>query len=178
MLVLAGAVAVVLIIWGLRIATKSPSSGAPLTTTTTFSPAHHAPLAAPISTAQLTQYEGYAAGLKKANEAATKGLVGVGSTHSPTQTQAAGVVTSYGVALNLYDFQLHFIQWPTSMQTAIALDHAQFKALMSFLQSFNTVAPTGMSAWLTQLHDRTGTTETADNQIRTDLGLPSSSSFP
>ena len=139
---LAGIVAVVLIIWGLRIATKSPSSGEPLTTTTTSSPAHHAAQVAPISAAQLTKYEGYAAGLKTANEAATKGFVG---TH--TQTQVAAVVTSYYEALNLYDFQLHFIQWPASMQTAIAVEHAQFTALKSFLQSFNTVSPTGVSAW-------------------------------
>ena len=179
-LVLASVVAVVLIIWGLRIATKSPSSGAPLVTTTTSSPAQHAAQVAPISAAELTKYEGYAAGLKTANEAAASGFVGKGSSgrHALTQTQVAEVVTSYGVALNLYDFQLHFIQWPASMQTAIAVDHAQFKALMSFLQSFNVVAPAGMSAWLTQLHDRTRTTETADNQIRKDLGLPSSSSFP
>jgi hypothetical protein len=133
---------------------------------------------APISAAQMTQYDGYAAGLKTANEAATRGFVGVGSTHAPTQTQVAGVVTSYGVAVNLYDFQLHFIQWPASMQTAIAVDHAQFKALLSFLQSFNIVAPSGMSAWLAQFHARTRTTEAADNEIRKDLGLPSSSSFP
>jgi hypothetical protein len=175
---LAGVVAVVLIIWGLRIATKSPSSGAPLTTTTTSSPAQHTPQVAPISAAQMTLYDGYAAGLKNGNEAATRGFVGVGSTHVPTQTQLAGVVTSYWVAVNLYDFQLHFIQWPASMQTAIAVDHAQFTALKSFLQSFNIAAPTGMNAWLAQLHDRTRTTETADNQIRKDLGLPSSSSFP
>jgi hypothetical protein len=49
---------------------------------------------------------------------------------------------------------------------------------MSFLQSFNIVVPGGMSAWLAQFHDRTRTTETADNQIRKVLGLPSSSSFP
>jgi hypothetical protein len=175
---LAGVVAVVLIIWGLRIATKSPSSGAPLPTTTTSSPAQHTPQVAPISAAQMTLYDGYAAGLKNGNEAATRGFVGVGSTHVPTQTQLAGVVTSYWVAVNLYDFQLHFIQWPASMQTAIAVDHAQFTALKSFLQSFNIAAPTGMNAWLAQLHDRTRTTETADNQIRKDLGLPSSSSFP
>ena len=49
---------------------------------------------------------------------------------------------------------------------------------MSFLQSISFVSPTGMSTWLSQMHTRTGTAQTADNQIRQDLGLPSSSSFP
>ena len=131
---------------------------------------------APIDSAQLTQYEGYAAGLQTANGTAAKAFVDAGST--PSTTQLAPAVTAYGSALNLYDFQLHFIAWPASMQPAIQYDHAQLKALMSFLQSFSIVTPTGMSAWLTDLHNRAGTAQSADNVIRKDLGLPSSSSFP
>ena len=80
--------------------------------------------------------------------------------------------------MHLYDFQLHFIAWPASMQTAIEVDHAQMNALMSFLQSLSFESPTGMSAWLSQLHNRSGSAQTADNQVRQDLGLPRSSSFP
>ena len=49
---------------------------------------------------------------------------------------------------------------------------------MSFLQSFSEVSPTGVGPWLSQFHDRADTAQTADNQVRQDLGLPSSSSFP
>ena len=131
---------------------------------------------APIPAAQLINYEQYAQALQTANDTATKGFVGAGSTSTPAQI--AAVVTPYWTALNLYDFQLHFIQWPASMQTAIAVDHAQLKSLMSFLKSISLVGPTGMNLWLSDLHNRTNTTQTADNQIRQDLGLPSSSSFP
>lgn len=131
---------------------------------------------APIPAAQLTKYEQYAQALQTANDTATKGFVGAGST--PTPAQIGAVVAPYWTALNLYDFQLHFIQWPASMQTAIAVDHAQLKSLMSFLKSISLVSPTGMNLWLSDLHNRTNTTQTADNQIRQDLGLPSSSSFP
>ena len=124
----------------------------------------------------MAKYTQDAQGLQQANEVATKAFDDAGST--PTQAELAPTVTSYRTALNLYDFQLHFITWPASMQAAIAADHAQFKSLMSTLQSFAAVSPTGMSAWLSQMHDQAGTTQTADNQVRQDLGLPSSSSFP
>jgi hypothetical protein len=182
---LAAVVAVVLIVGGIRLFTKSPGSGDVTSTTVSrpaHNPAHHnsqtAPLslAAPVSAAQLTRYELWATGLQKANVTATKGFIEAGST--PTPAQITAVVTPYYTAVHLYDFQLHFIQWPASMQTAIEVDHAQMNALMSFMQSIKYVGPTGMSAWLSQLHNRTSTVQTADNQIRQDLGLRSSNSFP
>ena len=129
-----------------------------------------------IPAAQLTKYKQYAQALQTANDTATKGFASAGST--PTPAQIAAVVTRYWTALNLYDFQLHFIQWPASMQAAIAVDHARLKSLMSFLKSISFVGPTGMNLWLSDLHNLTNTTQTADNQIHQDLGLPSSSSFP
>ena len=107
---------------------------------------------------------------------ATRGFVSTNST--PTPAQLVAVATAYRSALNLYDFQLNFIQWPASMQTAIALEHTQLKALMSFLLSISSISPSGVNTWLSQLHSRTGFAQTADNQVRQDLGLPVSTSFP
>ena len=184
MVCLAGAVAILLVIWGIRVTHKDPTSSGPslpppsTATTASTSEATHAStaLVTPIDSAQLAQYDGYAAALQTANGVAAKAFVDAGS--SPSTTQLAPVVTAYGSALNLYDFQLHFINWPASMESAIALDHAQLKALMSFLQSFSIVTPTGMSTWLVDLHNRAGTAQAADNVIRRKLGLSSSSSFP
>jgi len=177
LLCLAAVVAVFLIISGIRLVNKNPNLVPPSTTVTTAtSHVHHTAFVAPISAAQLAQYEQYAQGLQKANAVATKGFVSAGST--PTTTQLTVVATPYRSSLNLYDFQLNFIQWPASMQTAIELDHTQLKALMSFLPSISSVSPTGISAWLSQLHSRTGLAQTADNQVREDLGLPISTSFP
>ena len=175
---LAAIVAVFLIIGGIRLATKSSPSGPSSTTGTrpAASTTHHGHVVVPIDSGQLTKYEGYAQGLQQANAVATRAFAKVGS--SPTPTQLTPAVTSYRSALNLYDFQLHFIQWPPSMQTAIAVDHAQMKAFMSFLDSIATVSPTGTNVWLSGLQNRASSTQTADNQIRQDLGLPSSSSFP
>jgi len=182
-LFLAAAVAVILIVWALRIANNNAGSGnssfAPPTTATTrsaASPTTHPALVAPITAAEMTLYKGYAAGLQTANNVAAKAFVHAGST--PTTAQLEPVITAYGSALNLYDFQLHFIQWPASMLSAIQLDHLQFKTLMSDLQSYSSVNPAGTSAWLTGFHSQAATTQAADNEIRKDLGLPSSSSFP
>jgi hypothetical protein len=182
---LAAVGAVVLIVGGIRLFTKNPGSGDATSTTVSQSAhnsAHHdnqatpLSLAAPITAAQLTRYELWASGLQKANVTATTGFIEAGST--PTPAQITAVVTPYYTAVHLYDFQLHFIQWPASMQTAIEVDHAQMNALMSFMQSIKYVSPTGMSAWLSQLHNRTSTVQTADNQIHQDVGLRSSHSFP
>jgi len=177
---LAAVVVVFLIIWGIRLTGKSPGTGAPPPTTAPQHAAvhttHHKAFVAPIPAAQLARYQQFAQGLQTANAAATGAFVGAGST--PTTTQLAPAVAAYRSALNLYAFQLHFLQWPASMQPAITVELAQLSALVSFLQSISYVSPAGMSAWLSQMHARTGTAQTADNQIRLDLGLPSSSSFP
>ena len=173
---LAAALVVVVIVGAIRLTSKSNNSGSGLSATTTTSAHRSSPKVAPISAPQLTLYEGYAEGLEKANETATKAFVADGST--PTQAQVAPVVAAYRTAINLYDFQLHFVQWPASMQTAIADDHAQLHALLSVLASYSEVSGTGVGAWLSQLHNRTATTQTADNQVRQDLGLSPSSSFP
>lgn len=182
-LCLAAAVAVILVIWGIRLTHTDSGSGGPTvpppsTTTTRPATSHTAPTAfvAPLNSAQLAQYEQYAAGLQAANGLAAKGFAGAGST--ATSTQLAPVAAAYRTAVNLYDFQLRFIQWPASMQPAIQVDHAQLEALVSLLTSYPAVSPAGTSAWLAELHNSAGSAETANNEILKDLGLSSSSSFP
>lgn len=180
---LAAVFAVALIIWGIRLTQHDPISSGPnlpppSTTTTravSSQTAQTTPVA-PIDSADLAKYEGYAAGLQTANAAAINGFTSAGS--APTAAQLTPVVTAYRAALNVYGFQLHFIQWPASMQSAVAADQAQLAALMSLLQSFSTVKPAGTGAWLSDVRDLAGSTQTADNQLRKDLGLPISSSFP
>jgi len=174
--------AVLLIIWGIRLVSASSNSPQQGSTGTTTPAAIVAPKGPPpISAAQLTLFEGYARELQKANETATKGFISAGTT--PTQARVAAVISPYHAALNLYYFQLHFIHWPASMTTATEIEYAQLQTLMSFLQSFSSadptaVGPNAVAAWLSQLHNRTGTTQAADNQIRQDLGQPATSSFP
>jgi hypothetical protein len=80
--------------------------------------------------------------------------------------------------VNLYDFDLRFIQWPASMQAAVAADHTQLEVLVNFLQTFATEGTSNVTGWLSGLHIRGGAAQTTDNQVRQDLGLPALSSFP
>ena len=135
-------VVVVAIIWGIRMAHKNPGADTPPSTTATTgagsasSQPPHTAFVLPITTAQLTQYEQYAQGLQKGNAAATKVFVSSGNT--PTAAQLTAPVAAYRTAVNLYDFDLRFIQWPPSMAAAIAADHTQLEVLVNFLQTYAT----------------------------------------
>jgi hypothetical protein len=171
-------VAVVAIIWGIRMAHTNPGSDTPPSTTArsaSTQPSHTA-FVLPVTTAQLTQYEQYAQGLQKGNAAATKVFVSSGNT--PTAAQLTAPVAAYRTAVNLYDFDLRFIQWPSSMAAAIAADHTQLEVLVSFLQTYATAGTANITGWLSGLHIRGGAAQTTDNQVRQDLGLPALSSFP
>ena len=177
--VVAAVVVVALVVGGIRFLKKNASSNGPTPTTAaqpTSHPVHHAQVAAPISAAQLATYEGYATSFQDANVTATKALVKAGGT--PTTSQVVLVVVAYRTAVSLYNYQLHFIQWPQSMQGAIETDHAQLQALTSFLEAFSSVATNGVPAWLSQLNDRANSTQVADNAVRQALGLAPSSAFP
>ncbi len=137
-------------------------------TTTTVAP--------PLTPAQLTQYDGYATALEKANGATSAGLAGLGNT--PTVAGVTPLITSYLAAMNLYNLQVHYVQWPASMQAEVQADYAQLSTFLGFLPTLSAVTPTTLSAWLTQLHTVGGATQTADNKVRQALGLPPSSSFP
>ncbi len=172
--------AAVLAFGGIRLFDKTTKSGGrtqasdtgPVTATT-----HPGQSATGITAAQLTPYQGYADALQTANVAAAHAFDSGGAT-TPTTAQLALVVISYGKTLNNYNNGLASISWPTSMKSAVEADHAQLQALMSFLRSFSIVQASGVSAWLVQLHNRTSSSQAADNQVRHDLGLPVTTSFP
>jgi cytoskeletal protein RodZ len=146
-------------------ATQSSSSQS---TTTT--------VATPLTPAELTQYDGYATALEKANGAASAGLASLGA--SPTVAGVTPLITSYLAALNLYNLQVHYVQWPASMQADVQADYAQLSAFLGFLPTLSAVTPTTLNAWLSQLHTVGGATQAADNRVRHTLGLTPSSSFP
>jgi hypothetical protein len=175
--------AVLVIVWGLRLAHKDPASSSGPTavtqTTTSQTAAATTPqvtVAVPVTAAQLVQYKQYAAAFETANTAAKTGLASAGS--SSTLTQVTPVMANYLTALKLYNLQVHFVQWPASMQADVATDEAQLVAIMTFVPSAANVGATGIGTWLSQLHAQAATLQTADNKIHQDLGLPASSILP
>lgn len=176
--IVVAAVIVLAVVLGIRhFATNSSGSGPSLTATVPAShPAHHAAFIAPIGAAALAQYQGYAAALKNGNETAASGIAKAGTT--PTASQLVLVVVAYRTVVNDYNYNLHLIQWPASMESAIAAESGQLGALGNYLQSFASVSPTGVSSWLVQFHALSNTIQTDDNTVRKDLGLPVESAFP
>jgi hypothetical protein len=183
-LCLVAVLAVLVIIGGLRLAHKDPGSGSGPTPTTVTTTTQHAAtttttqpaVAPPVTAAQLAQYKPYAATFETADATAKTSLASAGS--SPTLAQVAPIAASYLNALKLYNLQVHYVQWPTSMQTDVATDEAQLGAEMNLVQSVSSVSPADVKTWLSQLHAQSATLQTADNKIHQDLGLPASSSFP
>jgi hypothetical protein len=52
------------------------------------------------------------------------------------------------------------------------------QALASFLQSISSESPATLNSWFAQLHALANETQTADNLVRRDIGLTSTSSYP
>ena len=179
---LAAVIAVVLVIWGIRLTHKSPDSSGPnlptASTTTTVaasSKTAQTDFVLPVTSAQLAQYKQYAAAMETANTTAKAGLAGLGN--PATVSQITPVATAYLAALNLYNLQIHYLQWPASMQADVAADDSQLSALINFVQSVGAVGPTGVNAWVAQLRTEAATTQAADNKLHRDLGLPNSPSI-
>lgn len=170
--------------WALGLTHDTSDSGSPATTNVTQPTTVQAgarlststTVAGPLAAAQLTQYEQYATALEKANGTAATGLGGLGN--PPTLTQVTPVITPYLQAVKVYNLQFHSVQWPASMQVDVAADEAQLTAFINYLQTVGSGDPTNMDTWLSQLHIQGAATQTSDNKIRKDLGLPVSSSYP
>jgi hypothetical protein len=178
-------VAVLVIVGGLRLAHRDPESGsgpAPATATgpTTDGAATtsttQAAAAIPVTAAQLAQYKQYSTVFEAANATTKTGLAGAGA--SPTLAQITPIVASYLDALKLYNLQVHYVQWPASMQTDISNDEAQLSAMLNFVPSVGNIAATDTATWLSELHAQATTLQAAENKIHQDLGLPASTSLP
>jgi hypothetical protein len=131
--------------------------------------------ASPLTAAQMTQFDGYATALEKANATAASGLAGLSN---PTVAQVTPVISTYMTAANLYNLEIHTVPWPASMQADVQANYAQWSAFRGFLQSESTVTQAALAAWLSQLHSVGAATQATDNTVRHDLGAAASSSFP
>jgi hypothetical protein len=176
-------VAVLVIIGGLRLAHKDPDSGSGPTATTATLPTTNraaatsttqAAAAIPVTAAQLAQYKQYSTAFEAANATTKTGLAGA----SPTLAQITPIVASYLNALKLYNLQVHYVQWPASMQTDISNDEAQLSAMLNFVPSVGNIAATDTATWLSELHAQATTLQAAEDKVHQDLGLPASTSLP
>jgi hypothetical protein len=80
--------------------------------------------------------------------------------------------------LNTFELNQHSLQWPTALQVPSQDLSLRIHTLVSELTSISSVTPDTLSSWLAQFHALASKTQTADNLIRKDIGLPTTSSYP
>jgi hypothetical protein len=113
--------------------------------------------------------------LKAANFAATQAMA---SSAGQSTAQVAQEVTPYAKALDTFAFDLHFITWPEAMQVPNVNLTVRVKDLSSFIATISSATPATLPTWESQFHALAAQTETSDNVIRKDIGLPSINGFP
>jgi hypothetical protein len=151
---------------------QTPGSLTP-TSVTSGSTGHTAVI--PVSSTVLAQFTAATKDLDAANVVVNHGLAGGGS---QTVTQVNEAVSPYIGALQRFDFTLHLMVWPQSMQVPSENLMLRNQALVSFLQSISSESQSELPSWFSQLHALASRAETADNQIRKDIGLATTTSFP
>ena len=87
-------------------------------------------------------------------------------------------IPPYAQAVRNYQFELHYLPWPTSMSADVGAIYAQLQSYSSLLSSVLSINQVTLEPWLAELNLRAATVQGADNHIRNDLGLRSSHLFP
>jgi hypothetical protein len=95
-----------------------------------------------------------------------------------TVPQLNAIVTPYATAIKVYAYQLHFVVWPTTADTAVQNEYTQLTSFQTFLGTVGTVTQSTLRVWESQFHSAASTTQSTDNVLRADVGLGPSYTFP
>ncbi len=174
-LVWVGAIIVVVVIVAV-IRPFAPGSTSPgsLTPVTVKSGTHAALI--PVSPTALSQFTAASNRLNAANVTFTRAFGASSSGRSITQV--TGEVTPYITALTEFAYTTHGITWPQAMQVPSQDLFLRTQAFISFLQSISFESASSLNTWIAQLHSLANQTQTADNIVRKDVGLATTSSYP
>jgi hypothetical protein len=140
----------------------------PATQTTT-------PAVIPVSSSVKSAFSATSVELNTANAAVTKALTG-GAAQSPAQI--AQEVAPYVTALDTFNYKNHFLVWPASLQVPAEDLTLRTDELIHYLSSISSASPATLTSWFAQFHSLARLTETTDNSLRKDIGLPASNSYP
>ena len=128
-----------------------------------------------VSNAVLTEFTTISKSLNTANIEATKALAN-GS--SQTTAQVATEVAPYLTALDTFNFDLHLMTWPRAMRVPSQDLVLRTKSLATFVVSEDSTNAASLSSWFTQFHALAQQTQAADNVVRRDIGLPTTTNYP
>jgi hypothetical protein len=175
-LIVVTALIVVAIVAIIRSSASNPDASDSLTpTSVTHSKSAPPPAIIPVSSTVKSDFSAASVDLTTANAAVTRALAG-GAVQS--SAQVAQEVAPYVTALNTFNFRTHYLAWPATLQVPSEDLTLRTSELISFLSSISSVTPTTLTSWFAQFHSLARLTETTDNAIRKDIGLPATTSYP
>jgi hypothetical protein len=175
-LIVVTALIVVAIVAIIRSSAANPNPSDSLTpTSVTHTTSAATPALIPVSSSVKSAFSAASVDLTAANVAVTRALAG-GAAQSPAQV--AQEVAPYVTALDTFNFKNHFLAWPETLQVPSEDLTLRTDELIHFLSSISSASPTTLTSWFAQLHSLARLTETTDNAIRKDIGLPTSNSYP
>jgi hypothetical protein len=100
------------------------------------------------------------------------------NTGAPTLAEAAADITPYTTDVKNYEYELHYLAWPRSMNGAVQSLYVAIQDYNEYLDTFSSVDSDTLASWLTGLDHRGQSLQKADNRVRHDLGLTASHLFP
>jgi len=174
-LVLVTVLIVVVIVAIIRKSADNNPSGGSLTPTSVTHTTSATPAVIPVSSAVKSTFSATSVDLTAANAAVTRALAG-GAAQSPAQV--AQEVAPYVTALDTFNYKNHFLVWPASLQVPAEDLTLRTDELIHYLSSISSASPATLTSWFAQFHSLARLTETTDNALRKDIGLPTSKSYP
>jgi hypothetical protein len=167
------AVVVVVIVVAIIRSNSPGSTGGDLTPVTVESGSHAALI--PVSKTDLTEFSNISKKLNTANVTVTHALA---SSSGQSVAQVTQEISPYVTSLSEFAYTVHFVAWPQAMQVPAQDLTLRTQAFISFLQSISSESTATLNSWFAQLHALANETEAADNLVRKDVGLASTSSYP
>ena len=175
-LVVITALIVVAIVAIIRSSAANPNPSDSLTpTSVTHTTSAPTPALIPVSSSVKSAFSAASVDLTAANAAVTRALAG-GAAQSPAQV--AQEVAPYVTALDTFNFKNHFLVWPAALQVPSQDLTLRTDELIHFLASISSASPATLTSWFAQFHSLARLTQTTDNALRKDIGLPASNSYP
>jgi hypothetical protein len=174
-LVLVTVLVVVVIVAIIRKSADNNPGGGSLTPTSVTHTTSATPAVIPVSSSVKSAFSATSVDLNAANAAVTQALAG-GAAQSPAQV--AQEVAPYVTALDTFNYKNHFLVWPASLQVPAEDLTLRTDELIHYLSSISSASPTTLTSWFAQFHSLARLTETTDNALREDIGLPASNSYP
>ncbi|MGO8862431.1 MAG: hypothetical protein ACLQRH_16955 [Acidimicrobiales bacterium] len=168
------AIVVVVVVGVIRL-TSSNSPGS--LTPTTVTPATSSPVAATGSVAALTRAKYLAASkqMDVANAAAAHGLSGATGDSVAGVNQALG---PYERALQTFVYTVHGLSWPGATLVSTEELTQQIETLVTYSTTVASVDPATLNAWLVRFRSLATSVQTADNIVRRQIGIATTTSYP